>query len=90
MISVDFTALSAALFLLAASFEAFTAVMVQVVVFWVMTPCSVVVGYQRFRVEDGGSKDLRSVHIIPQHYTASQPRRPRFACVVVPATSCQV
>jgi len=31
------------------SFEAFTAVMFQVEVFWVVTPCNVVVGYQRFR-----------------------------------------
>jgi hypothetical protein len=30
------------------SFEVFTAVMFQVDVFWVMTLCSVVVGYQRF------------------------------------------
>jgi hypothetical protein len=29
-------------------FEAFTAVMFLVEVFWVVTPCSVVVGYQRF------------------------------------------
>jgi hypothetical protein len=29
-------------------FEAFTAVMFQVDVFWVVKPCSVVVGYQRF------------------------------------------
>jgi hypothetical protein len=29
--------------------EAFTAVKVQVEVFWVVTGCSVVVGYQRFR-----------------------------------------
>jgi hypothetical protein len=28
-----------------ASFEAFTAVKIQVEVFWVVTPCSVVVGY---------------------------------------------
>jgi hypothetical protein len=27
--------------------------------------------------EDGGSKVLRSVDTLPQHYTASQPRRPR-------------
>jgi len=33
----------------------------QVEVFWVVTPCSIVVGYQCFRG--------------PQHYTASQPRR---------------
>jgi hypothetical protein len=34
-----------------ASFEVFTAVMIQVEVFWFVTPCSVVVvvGYQRFR-----------------------------------------
>jgi len=25
--------------------------------------------------EDGGSLDLRNVGILPQHYTASQPRR---------------
>jgi len=29
-------------------FEAFTAVTFQVEVFWVVTPCSVVVGYQHF------------------------------------------
>jgi hypothetical protein len=33
----------------AASFEAFTATMFQVEVFWVMTSCSVVGGYQRVR-----------------------------------------
>jgi len=31
------------------SFGTFTAVMFQVEVFWVVTPCSVVVGYQSFR-----------------------------------------
>jgi len=31
------------------SFEAFPAVMFQVKVFWVVTPCSVIVGYQHFR-----------------------------------------
>jgi hypothetical protein len=31
-----------------ARFEAFTAVIFQLEVFWVVTPCSVVVGYQRF------------------------------------------
>jgi hypothetical protein len=35
--------------LMDASFEAFTGVMFQVEVFWVVTPCSVVVGYQNFR-----------------------------------------
>jgi len=32
-----------------AAFEVFTAVKIQVEVFWVVTPCSVVVGYRRFR-----------------------------------------
>jgi len=34
---------------LVARFETFTAVMFQGEVFWLMTPYSVVVGYQRFR-----------------------------------------
>jgi hypothetical protein len=32
-----------------ASFETFSAVMIQVEVFWVVKSCSVVTGYQRFR-----------------------------------------
>jgi hypothetical protein len=32
-----------------ASFEAFTAVLFQVEVFWVVTPCNVAVGCRRFR-----------------------------------------
>jgi hypothetical protein len=32
-----------------ARYEVFTAVKIQVDVFWVVTPCSVVVGYRRFR-----------------------------------------
>jgi len=31
------------------SFEVFTAVTFQTELFWIVTPCSVVVGYQRFR-----------------------------------------
>jgi hypothetical protein len=31
-----------------ATFEVFTAMNIQVVVFWVVTPCSDVIGYQRF------------------------------------------
>jgi hypothetical protein len=31
------------------SFQAFIVMMIQVEVFWVVTPCSVVVGYQCFR-----------------------------------------
>jgi hypothetical protein len=39
-----------------------------------VTSCSVVVGYQRF----GGPRCLHLQGILSQHYTASQPRRPRF------------
>jgi len=38
----------------------------QVEVFWVVTPCSIVVGYRRFSI------NLRNVGILPQHYTVSQ------------------
>jgi len=31
-----------------------------------------------FHPEDGGTKVLRNVGFLPQHYTASQPRSPRF------------
>jgi len=37
-------------------------------VFWVVTPCSV----------DAGRKVLHNFGILPQHYTASQPGRPRL------------
>jgi hypothetical protein len=55
---------------------------VQVEAFWVVIPCSVVVGYQRsggpLHPEDGGSRVLRNIRILPQHYAASRPRRPRL------------
>jgi hypothetical protein len=56
---------------------------VQVQLFWVVMECSVVEGYHCFvgpccLPEDGGSMDLRNVGILPQHYTASQPRRLRL------------
>jgi len=41
----------------------------------------VVVGYQRFGgpyPEDEGSQVLRNIGILPQHYTAPQPGRPRL------------
>jgi hypothetical protein len=47
------------------------AVMFQVEAFLAVTPCSIVVGYQRF-----GIGDLRKVGILPQHCTGSQPTRP--------------
>jgi hypothetical protein len=54
-------------------------------VFRVVTLYSFMVGYQSFRgpfdPEDGGSMDLRNVGILPQHCTASQPRRPRIFVV---------
>jgi hypothetical protein len=52
-------------------------------VFWVVTPCSVVRGYQCFKdscylqIQDG-SMDLKNVDIPPQHYTVSQAGRPQF------------
>jgi len=52
---------------------------IQVEVVWVVTPCSVVVGYRccLHHPEDGGTMDLRNVGIISQHYTALQSRTPR-------------
>jgi hypothetical protein len=47
----------------------------------IVTPYSVVVGHQLFRglyCEDGGSIELWNVGILPQHYMASQSRRPRL------------
>jgi len=44
-------------------FEAFTAESVQVAVFWVVTPCSAVIGIW-------GSMDLWNIGILPQYYTA--------------------
>jgi len=40
-------------------------------IFWIVTPCSAVVGYQRYRGPHGDSMDLQNVDILPQHYTAS-------------------
>jgi len=46
-------------------------------VFWFVTTCRFVVGYQSsLHPEDGGSMGLRNVGIIPQLYMASQARRP--------------
>jgi len=61
-------------------------VLFEVEVFWVVTPCSVVVGYQCFwgpsclHCEDGGSKVLWNIGILLQLYMVSQPRRPWFKC----------
>jgi len=45
--------------------------MIQVAVFWVVTPCSYVVGYQCF-VEQCC---LRNIGVLSQHYTMSQTRK---------------
>jgi len=62
------------------SFEAFTAVMSQVKVFWVVMTCSVMIGYQSFRGPcclhlQGGDEDSMDPL---QHYTASQTRGSRL------------
>jgi hypothetical protein len=67
-------------------FEVFTAMKIQLEVFWVVTPCSVVLGKQRFRGpcrlhlqdEDGGGMVPRNVGTLSQHYMKSQLRRSRF------------
>jgi len=54
-------------------------VILQVEVFWVVTPCNVMTGYQRFRdpcclhlhPEGEGNMDLWNVCTLPQNYTAS-------------------
>jgi len=49
------------------------------VVFWVLTPYIDVVEHQRaFHPEDGSSKILRNVCVLPRHYMASQHKRPRL------------
>jgi hypothetical protein len=55
---------------------------IQTEIFWDVTPCSVVAGYQRFggqcyphfHPEYGGRMDLLTVGILPQRYRASQSR----------------
>jgi hypothetical protein len=66
-----------------ARFETFT-MQIGVEIFWVMTPCSVVVGYQRFgrsccpHLQAEGNKVLRNFGILPHHFTALRPRSPRL------------
>jgi hypothetical protein len=69
-----------------AGFEVFPAMMTRVVILWVVTPYSDLVGYQRFEVpcqfhfhpEDGGSIVLQNACIFPRRYTMSLPRIPRL------------
>jgi len=51
--------------------QVFTVMKIHVVVFWVVTPCNDVVGYQHF----GGSMALWNVGILPHQYTTLQHRR---------------
>jgi hypothetical protein len=61
-----------------ARFEVFRAVKIQDEVLCVVTPCSDV-------------EDLRNVGILPQHYTASQPRSESLdECDVSEVTPCQL
>jgi hypothetical protein len=66
----------------------------QVEDFWVVTPCSVVVGDQRLGGPDClhiQGEVLRNGGGLPQHYTASQPRRPRLepsSCENLKSCSC--
>jgi hypothetical protein len=65
--------------LLQKGFEVLTVVSMKIAVFWVVTPCSLVEVYQRFRgpdrPDDGGSKDHLNVGKLLPDYTALQPRR---------------
>jgi hypothetical protein len=50
-------------------------------VFCVVAPCNVMVGYQCFREfnpKDGGSTVLQNVGIYPPHYTVQQLRKPHI------------
>jgi len=69
-----------------ARFEVFTAVKIQVQVFWVVMPCSVAVRYRCFggpccfhlggEVKMSEARSRETFGIVQRHYTASQPRRP--------------
>jgi hypothetical protein len=55
-------------------FDVLTAVKIQVDVFWIVKTRGAVVRYKRF----GGLCRLHPQGILPQNYTASQPRNPRL------------
>jgi hypothetical protein len=78
--------------MIAVKFEVFTTVKIQVEIFWVVTRCGHVVEYKLIGrpccLEDESNKVLRNVGTLPQHYTASQPRRPRLTETVPRPTHC--
>jgi len=43
--------------------------------FWNMTPCTFVVGYQHFILKMETAWDLSNAGILPQHHMTPQPRR---------------
>jgi hypothetical protein len=59
-----------------AGLEVFRAIKSQVEFFWVVTQYSV-------DGEDGGSMVIKSTDILPQHYTASQPRRTQLVPTLI-------
>jgi hypothetical protein len=63
---IEYTVNPAMFIISDARFEAFTAADIQIEVFWILTPRSVVVAC---------NMDFWNVAILPQHYMASQPRR---------------
>jgi hypothetical protein len=62
-----------------ARFEIFVAMKIQVVVFWVMMRCSVVMLYRRFggpccpKIHPVGSKVFRNIDILLHQYTVLEP-----------------
>jgi hypothetical protein len=61
-----------------ASFEAFMTVMFQAEVFWVVTPCSVVVGYERF----GGPCRLH-LQFFQYNYVPQESAKIIFICILL-------
>jgi hypothetical protein len=56
-----------------ARLEVLTAVKIRIEFFWVAAP-----GCLHIHAEDRGSRELRTIGILPQHDTASQPRKTRL------------
>jgi hypothetical protein len=56
--------------------EVLMVVKMHLVFFWVLAPCSVVSGHQRFKPEDEGSTVLRNVGNQPPHNTKHQLCKP--------------
>jgi hypothetical protein len=55
--------------------EVFIAMNIPLAVFWVVTPCSDVVGYQHFKRTMLPPSSGTLVSYMPHHYTVSQPRK---------------